>query len=655
MRFHDRSRGLVLGLALAALAAAPAPAEDLTEMGLEDLMGLEVTSVSKKAEKVSDTPAAVYVITDEDIRRSGATSIPEALRLAPGVHVARINGTKWAISIRGFNNSFANKLLVLIDGRSVYTPLFAGVYWDVQDTLLEDVERIEVIRGPGATIWGANAVNGVINVITKDAEDTQGGYVSAGAGTEENRFGTLRWGGQFADEGYFRVYGKQFDRDAFKTPNRNDGHDESDMARGGFRTDWTLSEADKLTFHGDYYRGDVGKRNSLVTSIVPPTTGTFNEDVDVEGWNVVGKWDHSFEGGSTASLQAYVDRTERRLAILGQERTTADVEFNHRFRLFEGNSLIWGLGYRVTDDRLENSATVFFDDEERTDHLFSGFLQDEWELVADRLSLSVGSKLSRNNYSGWEVQPSGRLRWTPAEEHTVWAAASRAVRTPSRSDHGVRLRQVSPAAPPLTTTEVLTRGNDDLDSEELAAYEAGYRFTPDPKFYVDATAFFNVYDELTSFELGTPSVTFPVATQPILFDNDGEARTFGGELAAQWELLDWWTLSGTYSYLKMNVDSSGGTDGENPTHQASVRSFMDLPHDLELDTLLWWVENLPEEGVPSYVRLDVRLGWQPVDGLRLSLVGQNLSESQHAEWGNPTIGTATEVPRGFYGEVEYSF
>ncbi len=676
----NRRRAILTGLvALGILAASPAgagtppvSAGDLAELSLEALMDLEVTSVSKKASKLSDSPAAIYVITNEDIRRSGATSIPEALRMVPGVQVAQISANRWAISARGFNGEFANKLLVLIDGRSVYTPLFSGVFWDVQDVMLEDIDRVEVIRGPGATLWGANAVNGVINIITRTAEETQGGLVSTGFGSEERGFGSFRWGGEAAEGLHYRVYGKYFDRDSFKDMNGNNARDEWEVTRGGFRMDWDVDEDDLLTFQGDFYRGEVGERHLTVDALVPaPATTLRNEDVDIEGWNVLGRWTHTFSPTSEGSVQFYADRTKRDIEFASEARDTLDLDLQHRFGVGDRHDVVWGGGFRWTKDRTQDSLRVHFTPEQRRDSLLSAFVQDEIELIENRLSFTLGSKFEYNDYTGFEYQPSGRLLYKPHEHHTLWSSVARAVRTPSRADDDVSLVQdiAPPGGPPLflgTDQIIQLDGNTDITSERMLAYEAGYRYIPSPRFSADLALFYNDYSNLRSVEgVGADFVTAaPSVIVLSTFGNNFSGRAYGAELASQWEVRPWWRISGSYSFINLDLNAESdsadvttemGEEGNVPTHMFHLRSFVDLPRNFEFDTLLYYVENLSQGDVESYVRVDARLGWRARDDLRLSLVMQNLQDSRHAEFNDTLLWPSSEVERAVYGKLEWTF
>jgi len=659
----------IMWFAAAARSQNPATSPDLTELPIETLLGIEVTSVARHSEKLSQSPAAISVITEDDIRRSGALSIPEALRLVPGMEAARLDSSQWAVSARGFNDVFANKLLVLQDGRSIYTPLFSGVFWDVQGTMLEDLDRIEVIRGPGATLWGANAVNGVINIMTRSAKETQGTLVTAGGGTEERGFGGVRYGGKFSDNAYFRVYGTYLNRDDSVLPNGASANDAWQLGRWGFRVDWDVSDQNLLTVQGDAYRGDV---HQVFGTFDPgnPTNffRTVHDDFDVTGGNLLGRWSHTISANSDLQVQAYYDRTERDTVIFKEKRDTFDMDAQHRFLIGERNDIVWGAGYRVTSDKVRNSPTISLNPDHRTLNLFSAFVQDEIMLLPERLRLTLGSKFEDNDFTGFEVQPSGRLLWTPRERQTFWASISRAVRTPSRAEDDVILNQVVPAgtlgpgSPAFVTT---IYGNRNFVSEELLAYEIGYRFQPHRTLSLDLALFYNDYDRLRSQEPG-PSPTQPqvLPTFPLHLENNLYGETYGIEAAVTWEIARWWRLQPAYTFLDMQLHrrpGSGDTsseqdEGKSPRHQFMLRSSMDLPHNLSLDGTLRYVDSLPALHISSYVSLDVRLGWRPVKNLELALVGQNLLHEQHAEFNPSFIATQrAEIERGVYGKITWRF
>jgi iron complex outermembrane recepter protein len=677
---HDRARWrrrrLILLLA-ALLGAAPAtgqtappsPSDDLTELSLEELMNVEVTSVSKRTETISEAAAAVYVLTREDIRRAGVTSIPEALRLVPGLQVARGTSNTWSISARGFNGRFANKLLVLIDGRSVYTPLFSGVFWDVQDTLLEDIERIEVIRGPGATLWGANAVNGVINIITRSARQTRGGLVTATAGSEIDHLAGVRYGGE-TGRASWRVYGKSLDRDGGARPDGTDGADDWRVARGGFRADATLAGGDELTLQGDLYDGESGERFTLLS---PSGTGPRAEVLENEfsGGNLVARWSRTSAAGSHLTVQAYYDRTERTLPqVLGETRETFDLDLQHTLSS-NRHKLVWGLGARRTEDRFDGSELIELVPDARTDELYSAFLQDEIALSPDRLWITLGTKIEENDYTGFEVQPSVRALWTPRRGHTAWAAVSRAVRTPSRAEADVRLvgerlpaGALFPGSPPAT---VLILGDRSFDSEELLAYETGYRVGLPAGLFLDVTGFYNDYDELRHSTLGEPVFEpgpIPRLVVPNVIDNRMEGSTWGLEIAARWWVSDRWRIDGSYTFLEMDLEVMGEDptgaaallEGEAPEQQVVVRSSWDVTDAVELDLVGRYVDALPSQGIESYTEADLRLAWTVRPELVLSLAGRNLLDGQHREFVPEIIPTEpTEVERSVHATATWSF
>lgn len=644
----------------------------------------EVSSPSKKPEKLSDAAASIFVITDEDIRRSGVTSIPEALRLSPGVEVARQDSHTWAISSRGFNDEFANQLLVLIDGRSVYTPLFAGVYWDVQDLMLEDISRIEVIRGPGATLWGANAVNGVINITTKSAKDTQGILLSGGGGTEEIGFGA-RYGAQLHENGYLRVYGKWFNRDESVLPNNGgEANDAWEMYRGGFRYDWLPTEQNALTLQGDIYTGTLDQ--SVTQTMPPPTFVTQNnDDVDVSGANLLGKFVHSFNDKSELALKIYYDHTWRDRVVFSETRDTFDIDLQHRIKLGERNDVVWGLGYNMTTDDLGNTFMVSFDPAKRTTHLYSGFVQDEVTVIPNRLRLTVGSKVEHNDYTGWELQPSARLSFNITTNQTAWLSASRAISTPSRAEDNIRINQrVIPAAfsPTGADTVLSLLGSPEMDSKELIGFELGYRLQAHERFTTDIATFYNIYDEQRSISgPGAPDVTtYPgMVVLPFTIGNNINGETYGFEIANTFKATDWWQIRANYSFVKINLhlepganDPVGleGAEHDSPVHQVGVRSLMDLhtalglPKEswgLELDGGMRYVDSLSNRGVPSYIVGDIRLGWRSpknekgISHWEVSITGQNLFNN-HKEFAPSYIPTqVTEVETSVFAKVTFRY
>jgi len=646
---------LILFFSLPAVCLAvkqPTSLADLKQLSLEQLMNVEVTSVAKKEQRVADTAAAVFVITQEDIRRSGVTTIPEALRLAPGVTVSRIDGNSWAIGIRGFGNGFSRSVLVLIDGRSVYTPLFAGVFWEVQDTLLEDIDRIEVIRGPGGTIWGANAVNGVIYIITTSATETQGLLVTGGGGSEEKAFGGFRYGGRIGQDLSYRIYGKGFNRDAQFTPHLGDV-DDWHKGQGGFRTDWDLHEGSRLTIQGDIYQGKAGMRDQ-VSSFSAPYSTTVEKKIAVSGLNLLGRWSRTLSDSSDLALQFYYDSTFRREPRWQERRNTIDLDFQHRFKLTTRQELTWGLGYRFSKGDTETVPTLVITPQNRADNLFSAFIQDEIALVPDRLRLTVGSKFEHNDYSGFEFQPSARVLWTPTERQSLWAAISRAVRTPSRVDTDIAASSAPNPALPIFARLL---GNKDFSSETVLAHELGYRLQATDRLFVDLAAFYNRYDHLLSIETGALFVEPGRLILPLQFDNGMKAKVYGVEIAADWRWLDWWRWRFSYTRLHINLTrkpgsndsiTEPGTEGGSPQNQVAMTSLVNLPGNVELDGVFRYVDSLPGQNVSRYFNLDLRLGWHATKNVELSLAGQNLLYGHRAEWSG---GTA--IQRGIYTKVTW--
>ena len=626
---------IMIGSAPAALSQTGSHTSDVgafKKLPFEELFDIEITTVSRRRERLVEAASAVQVITAEDIRRAGVSSLPEALRLASNLQVAQFDSRQWAISARGFTTVGSNKLLVMIDGRTVYTN-FAGVFWDVQNVMLEDVERIEVISGPGGTLWGANAVNGVINVITKSPRDTQGALVSGGGGSLLNGFGNGRYGNKVGKDLYFRLYGMGFDRDNMVLRNGSDAKNDWHIGQGGFRADWLPTSGDVVTFQGDFYAGAFGRA-------VPG-------DLTVDGQNLIARWTHPLAADSDLSLQVYWDRTWRRTPnLFAGHVNTYDIEFQHRLRLGERNKFIWGGGYRLVADRARNGPTLAFSPARRDLHLFNGFAQDEIDLIQNRLTLTVGSKFEHNDYTDFELQPNVRMAWTPVANHTLWTAISRAVRSPSRVDTEL----FAPGSPPF----FLLAGGDKFDSETVIAYEAGYRTELAQRLGVSISAFYNDYDDIRSVER--------VALGQFMIRNGLRATSYGVELAAAWQALDWWRLRGGYTYLRKKIrlgDSGdinrGSSEGNDPQHQFLIQSMINLPANFEFDSVLRYVDNLNQLGpvVPSYVSLDLRLGWRPTANWEFAIVGQNLLDKTHGEFG--ARATRQEIPRSVYGKITWKF
>lgn len=648
-----RLRGLLCGLTGLAVAAGPGlgadpvaqvkSPSDIGELEFAQLANIKVTSVSKKEESLSGAAAAIHVITPEDIRRSGATSLPEVLRLAPGLQVARIDARRWAVSARGFNGEFANKLLIMVDGRTVYTPLFSGVQWRLVDPVLEDIERIEVVRGPGATVWGANAVNGVINIITKSAQATQGGLVTAGGGSEETAFGVLRYGLKLNDDAFLRVYAKGGLGDDTRLAGGGASVDAWQSGLGGFRLDWNPTGADTVMVQGEFYAGTSDQFSSVAFPFDPAR---------YHGGHALARWTRELGDDSRTSLQFFYNRNVLDQEGFQEDRDQYDVEFQHQFALGTRNNFVWGGGYRLNLDRMlpGKLGTVTFLPAEDEVHQFNFFLQDTLTLVPDRLTFTPGVKLELHEYTGLEVQPGARLAWTPHADHTFWASVARAVRTPSRADEAL----FAPAAAPFFSLP-----NSALPAERLTAYELGYRTQPHARVTLDTALFYNDYDRLRSNE--RPFLPAPATVRGSLL----RGETYGVETIANWQALDHWRLTASYTYLNTQLHRESGStaaaaaadpERQSPRHEMAVRSRLDLTRDVEFDASYRFVDSLPALGIAAYHSVDLRLGWRPRKNLELSLVGQNLLNSAHAEFRTGFVAPVPkEIERSVYGKVTWRF
>ncbi|MGH9358492.1 MAG: TonB-dependent receptor plug domain-containing protein [Terriglobia bacterium] len=668
-------RALPLALVFILVAGAAFPSQnesqqpDLSNATIEQLMNMEVTSVSKKKETISRVAAAIYVITQQDILQSGATNIPDLLRMVPGLDVAQINANTWAISSRGFNSEFADKMLVLIDGRTVYDPLFSGVFWNLQDLPLEDIERIEVIRGPGATVWGANAVNGVVNIITKSSKQTQGALLSAGWGTEEGPFTTLQYGGMLGKKGSYRVYGKYFDRNSFVGPSGQHAADGWTSGRGGFRSDWDLSPRDSLMFQGSGYAGSNGDVWRGVTSLAPFAFGAFNDVTDFNGQDILGRWDHALAGGSHTELQMYFERVQLYNTSIALRRNTFDLEFQHHIALGSRHDVVWGLDYRNNSFVTAGSLRVAFNPATLNTSLYGAFVQDEIELLANRVWLTLGSKLEHNYFTGFEVEPSVRLLWQPNDRNTLWAAVSRATRTPSPADDYTHVNFEGFAGPGGLPTLVYAEGNPDFISEDLLAYEIGYRGEISKKVSMDIATYYNVYDNLRGSLPGQPSLVTtgfaPYVLVPLNIVNNLYGRTYGVEASLDLRIIKRWSIHPGYAsfagVLHQIVAPVGipaifeGID-DNPKHQFQVRSNLDLPHRLQFDTNVYYVDRLVSQSIPAYTRVDTQLTWHVAESADVSVVGQNLLTARHLEFNGPEdLILPTEIPRSVYGKITWRF
>ncbi len=644
-------------------ASQTGPAE-LKKLSLEELSQIEVISPSKEPEPAFKIPMAIYVITGEEILRSGVTTIPEALRLAPGVEVARIDGNKWSVGIRGFGSRLSRSVLVLIDGRTVYTTFFAGTYWEVQDTLMEDIDRIEVIRGPGGTIWGPNAVDGVINIITKDTRDTHGMLATTGGGNEEQGFASFRYGGGNGRNLDYRVYGKGYTRG----PEHHQDQRNFDDWRGtqaGFRMDWRKTSRDTITVQGDLYTDVAGERVSA-TSYTQPYSRIIDGNADLAGGNILARWKRDLANGNDLQLQAYYDRTSRTEPNFDETRDTLDVDFLHRMRLAKRHQVTWGAGARISiGDAPQVVSGLTFQPQKRTDQLYTAFVQDEIGLIEKRLSLTIGTKLLRTNFTSLDFQPSARLAWTPDEKQTVWASFTHTLRTPSRAEEDFYLSGYIGTAGGLPYFARFN-ANSQFAPEQLNGYELGYRRLMQRDFYVDVATFFNHYHDLFSEDItGPPAIeTTPAPTHlllPAQFRNDLLGATTGVEIAPEWRPTTFWRLRGSYSYLHIDLKKKPGTpeigtapqiEGASPQHEGSVQSSFDLPKHLQFDLTFRYVSALPSQSVDSYATGDARLAWRFARQFEVALVGQNLLQPWHVEYaGDP--GLAVGIERSVYVKLTW--
>jgi iron complex outermembrane receptor protein len=587
------------------LAAEPqrlAQVEELSRMSLQELASVEVTSVAKSEQSLSEAPAAIYVITREEILRSGVQSIPEALRLAPNMQVAQLSSSGYAITARGFGDkrevqTQANKLLILIDGRTVYSPLFSGVFYDAIDVFMDDIERIEVISGPGATLWGANAVNGVINIITRSTTESRGTSVRVGGGGRD-QVAAARFGSTIGREGTYRLYGIAFERGSLELADGSSAHDRWTKAQGGVRFDWSRG-SHAITFQGDVFRGDQSLLN------VP--------EIGMSGANALVRWESAGER-SQIMVQAYYDHTDREAPSDGApfQQDIYDIEFQHSMLIGSANQLIWGAGTRVSDYDIENRGSLQFRPPHRSLDLTTAFVQD---------TLSA---------------------WTPTHTTLVWAAASRAIRSPTPFDADVA---------ELIGPTVFLVGNPEFRDEEVTAYQLGYRAQPSARISLSASVFYNEYDDVRTVE---PSETFI----PLRWENRLEGETYGVEAWANFQVTSRWRLSPGIRTLNKRMEFEPGASalldaeqsGNDPRRQAQLKSSLDLAHGISLDAFLRYVGELPDPVNDEYFALSARIGWRVSKSLELSASAFNLLDDLHTEYASPTGAT---IPRSFLAEVRW--
>jgi iron complex outermembrane receptor protein len=653
-------------------APLPAPAQqasssDLTQMNLEDLMKVEVTSVSRQQQSLSSTAAAVFVISQDDIQRSGANNIPDLLRMVPGLQVAQINANSWAISARGMNGLFSNELMVMVDGRTVYVPTFGGVFWDALDLPLEDIARIEVIRGPTGTIWGANAVNGLINIITKKAGETQGAMVVAGAGGTQREFSILQYGGQLPHSIDYRVYAKYFNNESLDSPGGGSMGDGWHSLRGGFRIDASLSAGNTLTFQGDVYSDREGAPTSYLYSLASPAPSSVNLQEDFSGGFFQTVWTHTISKSSSLQFGFTLDRYARMDAV-GETRDTLDFELQHNFSWGARQNIVWGLDYRYTTYNARGSLLISLQPSADDHNLYSGFVQDEIALLPRKVYLTLGTRVEQNYYAGLLAMPSARLAWTPDANNTFWCSVGLGVRTPAETDVGERLNLGGFSGPGGTLTELSQVGNPNFQPENLVGYDAGYRANLNPQLSFDLAAYFDLYDHQSTYDPGAlyfePS-PLPHLVLPLIEHNSIYGEAHGLEISTDWRVTDRWILSPSYTFEVMHMHLNQGSfdvtdlqaaQGSNPNHSAVLRSHYALPHALSWEVSAFYVGRLADPVISSYTRLDTQLSWQWKEGVTLSVVGQNLLKRDHLEFVDDTRDERSAfMQRSAYAKLTWHF
>jgi iron complex outermembrane recepter protein len=667
------SVNLLTAMLLAGSAWPQQNPQDLGSKSIEDLMNVEVTSVSKKEQKLSRTAAAIFVISQDDIRNSGATNIPDLLRMVPGLDVGQIDGSTWAISARGFNSQWANKLLVMIDRRIVYTATFAGVFWDTLDLPLEDIDRIEVIRGPGGAVWGANAVNGVISIFTKKASETRGGLIDGGTGNLDQGFGFAQYGGELSKETDYRTYIKAFDQGHMLDPNGQNGEDGWHAVRGGFRADSTLSPKDSLMFEGDFSAGREGEYGFVLPSITSPGFVPVAEQIPISDGSFVSVWNHSVSSRSETSLQLSFNRHWRNDPQNPETRDTWDVDFQHHLAWGDRQDIVWGLGYRNTADNIGGSLTVAMNPASRDLQVVNAFLQDEFALIPDELYLTLGSKFEHNDYTGFEYMPDVRVAWDASKRNMLWAAISRDLRAPSRNDTNLVLNVgTGPAGPPNL---IRLLGNPNFQDERLIAYEMGYRNTLSDRTSIDFASYYNDYDNLQTTEPGTPfpELTPPPAhiVDPFMYENLMYGETHGVEVTANWKATSRWTISPAYALERLHMHTEAASrdtqtalfiEGAAPRESAQLRSHLVVSDELAWDTSAFFVSRLIDQGpssdftIPAYTRVDTGLTWKPWKNFSLGAFGQNLARDHHFEFDDVDGALQSgQIKRSAYAKLTWLF
>lgn len=635
-------------------ATSPASPNPYAQMSLDELMSVQVTSVSGLSQSWFSTPAAMYVITANDIQQVGARSLPEALRLAPGVQVGRVHARSYAISIRGDTNLLANKLQVLIDGRSIYEPMFSGIQWDQEDMILDDLDRIEVIRGPGATLWGANAVNGVININTKSTQDTQGVYLNAGVGTEERYFGAVRYGAAINNDTWFKVWAKYINRDNSLNPATDrPWNDAWDAVYGGFRMDHEGADNTQIMIEGGgFYSDNINEHIRRPDPATPLSYLYVDDRQSMHGGHVLARIDRDLQSSNGWQFQGYADYVSRDdMVNLGQTRWTVDMDFRHHFQMNDQNDILWGAGWRFTHTKLDANGVYDMDPSAKNLNLFSAFAQDTVTLLPDRLFAMIGSKFEHNDFTGFEYQPSARLWWTPNDHQTLWGAVSRSVRTPSVYEVSLIQNVIyfdAGGGPPLVP--ITFHGNENLKSEKLYAFELGYRHKLD-NVTVDVTGFMNRYSDYITITADNTTLA-----------NLSSAESYGAEVSAEWQVNPSWRLTGTYSYLRWFIHDNPtdlyDPETETPVHQFTLRSHYALNKQWDVNAALYFAgERAVTQSPPGdYARLDLGLTWRPAPNLEISVWGQNLLDSGHVEYLDSRFNRLPiDIQRSVYLSMTYRF
>jgi iron complex outermembrane receptor protein len=651
-------------IVLAAFACAQQE-PDLTQLSPEQLAKIEVTSVSKKEQKLNDTAAAVYVITQQDIRNSTATTVPDLLRMVPGLDVAQLNGSRWAISARGFNGFFQDTLLVLIDGRSAFDPLFAGVFWNEQDFIMEDIERIEVIRGPGSTMWGSNAVNGIINIITKRAQDTQGILVSSGIGDEERSSASMRYGGKLGKATSYRIYSKYYDDGPAGTLNGQTAHDSSRMMRGGFRIDTNSSQQDSFTLEVQGFSGTNGI-DSLGFSYNPPFNTSYIDSMGQEGENVMGRWTHKGLDGSVTTLQTSYSHVAHPQIGLDVNGDVAIGSLQHERPLGARHDIVTGVEYDFKNASTSSPHNlVWWSPSDPTTRIASAFVQDEILFANGDFRVTAGLRFEHSNVSGFAINPNVRVLWKVSPVHTLWASYSNATLTPGPDDTSLNLNLA--AFPGPAGTQVLRLvGNPNVGPEHLHALEMGYRFQPLKTLSLDFATFYNKYTKLIEPEMGQPFFEAGPPQRlvlPLVNQNNVQGDSFGGELAAKWTPAKALRFAAAYSYIQMDMtqspkvfgDPSHELEGETPRHRLALNSSIDLVPTVTLNTMLSFNDRRTALDIPGYTRVDSALSWRPVSRGELKIGARNLFNKEHVEFFDQQAGPSTELGRSVYARATWRF